>query len=215
MDQNSRSTSNKQENDENSFDQTYWDQRYQNSEIGWDLKQVSPPLKHYIEQCTNKNLKILIPGAGNAYEANYLLEQDFNDITIVDIAPTVVDRLQKQFQNNSRIQIILIDFFNLSGKYDLILEQTFFCALSPFLRSQYVAKMYDLLHTDGKLVGLLFDKKFEGGPPFGGNKAEYEILFQSHFNFHTFQPCYNSIGPRMNAELFFIFSKKENATAGA
>ena len=98
MDQNSRSTSNKQENDENSFDQTYWDQRYQNSEIGWDLKQVSPPLKHYIQQCTNKNLKILIPGAGNAYEANYLLEQDFNDITIVDIAPTVVDRLQKQFQ---------------------------------------------------------------------------------------------------------------------
>lgn len=215
MNRNSRLSANEQEKDENSFDQSYWDQRYQNNEIGWDLNQVSPPLKQYIEQCTNTDLRILIPGAGNAHEASYLLEQGFNDVTIVDIAPTVVDRLQKQFQNNPHIQIILGDFFTLSGKYDLILEQTFFCALSPFLRPQYVAKMYDLLHTNGKLVGLLFDKEFEGGPPFGGKKEAYEMLFQRHFNFHTFDSCYNSVGPRMNAELFFIFIKKDSVTIGA
>jgi hypothetical protein len=45
------------------------------NETGWDLGQVSPPLKAYIDQLTDKNLRILIPGCGNSYEAEYLLEK--------------------------------------------------------------------------------------------------------------------------------------------
>ncbi len=66
------------------------------------------------------------------------------------------------------------DFFELQTKFDLILEQTFFCALNPILRPKYVQKMSELLNAKGKLVGLLFNVPLnEGHPPFGGDKKEY------------------------------------------
>ena len=69
--------------------------------------------------------------------------------------------------------------------------------------------MYDLLNTNGKLVGLLFDFELtEEGPPFGGSLIEYIQLFYAKFNIKVFEKCYNSIKPREGRELFFIFEKK-------
>ena len=39
-----------------------WDHRYLKNAIGWDLGEVSPPLKNYFDQLEDKELKILIPG---------------------------------------------------------------------------------------------------------------------------------------------------------
>ncbi len=47
----------------------FWDNQYQQGNTGWDLKQVSPPLKAYFDQLVDKKLSILIAGCGNAYEA--------------------------------------------------------------------------------------------------------------------------------------------------
>ena len=49
-----------------------WNDRYQNKDIGWDIGKISTPLKEYFDQLENKDLKIAIPGCGNAYEAEYL-----------------------------------------------------------------------------------------------------------------------------------------------
>ena len=49
-----------------------WDKRYQVDDIGWDLGDVSPPLKAYFDQLENKNLRILIPGGGNSYQGEVL-----------------------------------------------------------------------------------------------------------------------------------------------
>ena len=56
-----------------------WDNRYLNNDIAWDLGEVSPPLKAYFDQLTNKEIKILIPGGGNSYEAAYLFEKGFEN----------------------------------------------------------------------------------------------------------------------------------------
>lgn len=186
----------------------YWDNQYQNNTTGWDMGQVSPPIKEYIDQLTNKNIRILIPGCGNTYEAEYLLQKGFTDITIIDFAPTLVNKLKEKFINHSRIKIVLADFFDHEGEYDLILEQTFFCALNPGLRTRYCDKMISLLSTNGKLAGLIFNKEFEKeGPPFGGTKLSYEILFQSHFELIVFEKCYNSFFKRKDTELFIILKK--------
>jgi len=50
----------------------FWELRYVHNEIAWDIGEVSTPIKVYINQLVNKKLKILIPGAGNSYEAEYL-----------------------------------------------------------------------------------------------------------------------------------------------
>lgn len=189
--------------------ETFWNNQYNANTTGWDLGQVSPPLKAYIDQLTNKNLRILIPGCGNTYEAEYLLQQGFTNITLIDIAPTLVEQLKKKFAANPNIKIILGNFFNHNDEYDLILEQTFFCAINPPLRKAYVAKMKELLATNGKLVGVLFDKEFEQkGPPFGGRKSDYIPLFKNDFNFVTFESCYNSFHKRQESELFVILQKK-------
>ena len=183
----------------------FWDSCYLNNETGWDLKQVSPPLKGYIDSLKEKNLKILIPGCGNAYEAEYLLEKGFKKVTLIDFSKVVTEKLKKKFEGQP-IEIVNENFLDHQGKYDLILEQTFFCALEPSLREKYVEKCYQLLTYDGKIAGVLFDKKFAPvEPPF----IATDELFQPFFNFLKFESCKNSIPQRMGYELFFEFQKKE------
>lgn len=190
----------------------YWNNRYLQQQTGWDIGSVAPPLKEYIDQLINKNSSILIPGCGNAYEAAYLLQQGFKNVTLVDIAPAataaVEDKLSAYINNG--LHIITGDFFDLKTTYDLILEQTFFCALDPTLRSAYVEKMVSLLNPDGKLVGLLFNRHFEGGPPFGGSKLEYQELFTPKFNIQMMDTAHNSIAPRAGTELFVQMTKKRS-----
>lgn len=192
---------------ENSY-QTFWDSQYQTNTTGWDLGTISPPIKSYIKTLKNKNIQILIPGCGNSYEAEYLLEQEFTNITIIDIAPTLIKNLKTKFKNNQSINIILEDFFEHQGEYDLIIEQTFFCALPPAMRQKYVSKMHQLLAKEGKIAGVLFNRTFESGPPFGGSIEEYEMLFKDAFNFLKMEACQNSVAPRAGFELWIEFQKK-------
>lgn len=189
---------------------TYWNNQYDAQSTGWDLGEVSPPIKTYIDQLANKNLRILIPGCGNTYEAEYLLQNRFTNITVIDIAPTLVAQLKEKFMGNPNITIILGDFFEHEGEYDLILEQTFFCAINPPLRKDYVTKMKTLLAPGGKLVGVLFDREFEQqGPPFGGCKCQYEPMFEKDFVFKTMELCNNSFIKRAGTELFINLVRKD------
>ena len=194
---------------EKRLDQEYWDTQYKTNATGWDLGKISPAIQAFTKTLENKNTRILIPGCGNSYEAEHLLNEGFTNITVIDIAPTLIENLQKKFKNNPNIQIILGDFFEHQADYELIIEQTFFCALPPTMREQYVSKMHQLLSDKGKLIGLLFNKTFESGPPFGGSQSEYEQLFEPHFDFLQMDLCQNSIKPRANSELFIEFQKKD------
>jgi SAM-dependent methyltransferase len=187
---------------EKPLDQTYWDNQYQANTTGWDLGEVSPPIKSYIDTLEDKNIRILIPGCGNTYEADYLLGQGFTNVTVIDIAPTLVENLKTKFKDNPNINIVLGDFFEHQGEYDVITEQTFFCALPPIMRQKYVWKMHQLLAKEGKITGLLFNRTFESGPPFGGSQEEYTLLFQQSFDFLKMEVCQNSATPRAGSELF-------------
>lgn len=189
------------------LDATYWNNQYTSKSTGWDLGKISPPIKQFIDTVEDKSISILIPGCGNAYEAEYLLENGFSNITLIDIAADLVEGLRQKFDTRKGIQIILGDFFELNAQFDLIIEQTFFCALPPYMRQQYVYKMFNLLKPQGKLVGLLFDRTFEQGPPFGGSKNEYVQLFKQAFLLEKIDVATNSITPRSGTELWIEFQK--------
>ncbi len=193
------------------MEEQYWNNRYINEETGWDTGAAASALTTYFQQLKNKNISILIPGCGNAYEAMFLIENDFTNITLLDIAPELVNNLNLKFKNFVPVPLKIIqqDFFQHQQKYDLIIEQTFFCALPIVNRISYVQKMYELLKPGGKLVGLLFNREFEGGPPFGGSETEYRELFLQKFSIKTMTTAYNSIEPRKNSELFFIAQKEK------
>ncbi len=181
----------------------FWQEKYTSNNIGWDIGSISTPLKEYFDQLKDKNIKILIPGAGNAYEAEYLHKLGFKNVHVIDWAKTALDGLAKRVADFPKKHLHQVDFFEHEGNYDLIIEQTFFCAISVNLRKQYVSKMKSLLKPNGKLVGLLFNKALNTEhPPFGGSKAEYTNLFNESFDIKTMENATNSIEPRKGSELF-------------
>lgn len=186
----------------------FWNTKYKTNKVGWDLGQVSPPLEAYFSQLTNKNLKILIPGGGNSYEAEWLFQNGFHNVFVVDLSEIALQNIKNRVPDFPTSQLIHANFFDLNDSFDLIVEQTFFCAIHPTLRSNYAKKMFELLKPNGKLVGLLFDAILnENEPPFGGNKKEYLTYFESHFKIHLMENSYNSISNRHGMELFFILQK--------
>ncbi|WP_070136885.1 methyltransferase [Crocinitomix algicola] len=188
----------------------YWNNRWKNRETGWDIGAVSAPLKAYFDQIEDKSLRILIPGCGSAYEAEYLMENGFSNTHIVEISPEAVKVFKNRYPSFPKHQIFEKDFFELNEKFDLIVEQTFFCAIPPSMRTLYVEKMHDLLNENGKLIGLLFDFPLDQGPPYGGSKKEYTTLFEPYFELEKLEQAYNSIPPRAGREFFINFRKKGN-----
>jgi len=189
--------------------ESFWENKYKLNKIGWDLGEVSPPLKAYFDQLTNKDLKILIPGGGNSHEAEYLFKNGFKNVYVVDLSKTALNNIKNRVPDFPDVQLILGDFFNLNTTFDLVIEQTFFCAINISLRENYALKMKELLNKNGKLVGLMFDAVLnEKHPPFGGNKKEYTTYFESHFSMDIFTKCYNSFHNRQGMELFVKFVKE-------
>ncbi|MEJ8802654.1 methyltransferase [Pontibacter sp. H249] len=190
------------------FDAGYWQKRYLQNNTGWDTGSITPPLKSYFDQLQNKDLRLLIPGCGNAYEAEYLHNNGFKNVFLVDVAPAPLQNFARRMPDFPREHLLNQDFFELEEEYDLIVEQTFFCALDPALRPAYAQKMASLLAPGGKLVGLLFDTNFQKpGPPFGGSREEYKSYFEPYFKFRHFETAYNSIPPRQDNELFILLEK--------
>jgi len=190
------------------LDKDFWEAKYRENKTGWDLGTTSPPIKQYIDQFKDKSIDILVPGAGNSYEAEYLHKNGFKNVYVLDIAQEPLKNLKVRAPEFPEENLIQANFFEFQGSFDLILEQTFFCALPVQKRSHYAKKMHQLLRKNGKLVGLLFDFELtEEGPPFGGTKMEYLTYFSPYFDIEIFETCTNSIRPRQGNELFFIFKK--------
>jgi SAM-dependent methyltransferase len=191
------------------LNQEFWTQRYKDGDTGWDLGAPSPPIKKYIDELHNKELKILVPGAGNAYEVEYLWKQGFKNVFVLDISALPLESFARRNPDFATNQMRCMDFFDLEEKFDLVIEQTFFCAINRTYRTAYAKKMFEILNHQGKLVGLMFGKEFDkDGPPFGGTAAEYLPYFEPYFHIEKMEICQISIPPRAGNELWIELSKK-------
>lgn len=195
--------------EESKLDAQYWENRYENQQTGWDIGTISPPLKAYIDQLTDKNKRILIPGCGYGHEGLYLHHQGFTQVYLLDFAQKPLQEFSKRNPSFPTAHLLCTDFFSVQLKFELILEQTLFCAIDPQRREEYIRHSYSLLSDHGKLVGVLFDREFEGGPPFGGNSSTYQQQFSAQFQEVKIEPCYNSLPARQGSEVFLIAQKKK------
>lgn len=186
----------------------FWGERYATGDTRWDLGTVSTPLKTYFDQLTDKDLQIMIPGGGRSYEAEYLHRLGFRHVHVVDLTGAPFADLLRRCPDFPKDHLHVADFFTHAGRYDLIIEQTFFCALDPKLRPRYVERMHELLNPGGMLVGVLFDDPLNmDHPPFGGDETEYRSLFSPIFADFSLARCHNSIAPRAGRELWMCAVK--------
>lgn len=189
------------------FIEGYWNHRYLSGETGWDLGEVSPPLRSYFDQLTDKDIRTLIPGGGNSYEAEYLYKRGFKNVHVCDVATIPLRNLKQRIPGFPTGQLLNKNFFDLKGKFDLIVEQTFFCAIDPVQRADYIQKTSELLKPGGKLVGLLFNIPLnQDRPPFGGKLEDYREMFASAFEIAIMETAYNSAASRAGNELFIKMS---------
>lgn len=190
------------------LDAPYWEGRYASKNTGWDIGDISTPIKVFVDGLSDKSLRVLIPGAGNGHEAIYMREKGFDKVTVLDWSVSALNNIKSASPDFPDDYLIKGDFFEHLGQYDLILEQTFFCAIDPKLREKYATKVAQLLKPQGRLIGLLFDAPLnEDHPPFGGHKEEYLSYFKPHFAIKTFERAYNSIDARKGRELFIQLIK--------
>jgi SAM-dependent methyltransferase len=191
-------------------DRNYWSQRYLTEQTGWDVGGPSTPLITYFDRLVDKNIRILIPGAGRAWEAEYLHRMGFARVYIADIAPEAIEQFKARVPDFPEEHLLCVDFFELHLQFDLIVEQTFFCALHPSERDRYCLQMHHLLAKGGKLAGLLFDEPLNTEhPPYGGSREAYRLLFAKYFEIKTLETAYNSISPRAGREVFVLLHKKD------
>ena len=183
-----------------------WNQRYLDSNTGWDVGYITTPIKEYIDQIQNKEIKVLVPGSGNGYEAEYLYKLGFKNIFVLDYANQALENFKNRVNTFPKSNIYEIGHFVYDVETDSKMHN-FDMEVDELIDSCYLRTL-ELLNDNGKLVGVLFDDKFNNeGPPYGANFEEYKKLFKDRFLLKTFEKCYNSIPSRLSNE-FFLIAKK-------
>lgn len=159
-----------------------WDQRYAEEDTPWDKGVAHPEMEILIADgafADWRGKKVIVPGAGRAYDVKSLAGQGVKalgvDISALAVSSAVTD------------EIVVGDFLNDCGaewQVDVegLWEHTCFCAIDPALRPRYVEAAAGCLAPGKFLKGIFFINPDmspgENGPPFGC--AEDELL--EHFD---------------------------------
>ncbi len=194
-------------------DSEFWNQKYIINDTSWDLHGPTPYFSEWIKLQTPP-LKICILGAGNGYDAFHFSSLG-HDVTAVDFADEPIKFMnQKSKELSQSINVVQDDIFNLPHQYsetfDIVFEQTCFCAINPRRREEYVKMVHSILNRDGRFVGFLFPinkDENEGGPPFAVKLEKTLPLFEKYFNLLAKYFPDKSITQRKGNEFFVEMGK--------
>ena len=194
------------------YSQEDWQRHYDEDDLGWDLGHVAPPFVDLLESNAIMPCKTLVPGCGRGHEVIFLAENGF-DLTAVDYSIGAVNHLNSVIlERKLNIKVLNLDFFELDSThdrlYDLLIEQTFFCAISPSQRPLYVETVARILKKGGMIAGLFYHTGQEGGPPFNTTRQDIIKYFSGSFEIRELIRAKNSAEKRRDKEWLAILIKK-------
>lgn len=189
-----------------------WQKHYDENDLAWDLGQVAPPFASLVETGTIAPGKTLIPGCGRGHEVIFLAEKGF-EVTAIDYSNGAVELLNAAIEKrNLNSQVLHRDFFEWDtahdNHFDLLIEHTFFCAISPSQRDLYVLTVARALKKGGMLAGLFYHTGQEGGPPFNTTQEDIRHYFSDLFEIRELSQAKNSAEQRKDKEWLAILVKK-------
>ena len=198
-------------NDQIGYSREDWERHYDEKDLRWDLNEVAPPLVHLWKERNFSPCKAIVPGCGAGHEAIFLAKKGFN-VTAVDYTYGAIKLIKSAFKkNNCSGEVLHQDFFKLDCEYDqsfeLILEHTFFCAINPTKRRTYVETAKRILKPGGYLIGLFYETKEDGGPPFNTRQEDIEKYFSSSFIIESLNKTTYSTEQRRGKEWLAILKK--------
>ena len=156
---------------------SWWNTLYEKSEHQerWDQGIAHPALDHFVPPLKMTRSRVLVLGCGSGHDANWWSQRG-HIVTGMDFSAAAIDEARTRYGESSDLKWIQADAFSLgpewNGRFDVIFENKFYCAVDPSLRGALVKTWRRLLTRRGRVVGIvpLMDKCF--GPPFGGTEWE-------------------------------------------
>lgn len=163
----------------------FWNGRYLTGETGWDLGEPSPPFVALHREGRIAPCEVVVPGCGAGWEVAWLAARGYR-VTGIDFAPEALARTRARLDAGGLVaELVAADLLHppeaLWGRFDLMLEQTCFCAIDPVRRDDYVNAAWRLLKPGGRLIGLFYAHGKPGGPPFHTEPDEVAARFGGRF----------------------------------
>ncbi len=194
------------------YSQKDWERHYETDDLHWDLGKAAPP---FVRLWQEKNISpgnVIVPGCGRGHEVLFLAERGFQ-VTAVDFSRGAVEFLTTALAKRAfGGRVLHQDFFELDPEYDnsfdLLLEHTFFCAIGPAMRKQYVATAGRLLKSGSLLIGLFYETGEKDGPPFNTTRNDVVDNFFEQFTIETLDKTRHSAERRQGKEWLGILRRK-------
>lgn len=165
-----------------------WNARYTDADTPWDLGDAHPELVRRLPELGEPGTAF-IGGAGRAHDALALARHGW-EVVATDWAPDAAGAAAELERLGSRYIVTDSLAFD-DGRFDLIFEHTFFCAIDPELRLRYGAMANRLLAPGGHLAAIVFPigkQEAAGGPPWGISTAILTTALGSRFELVTDEP---------------------------
>lgn len=179
------------------MEKAFWQQRWQQGEIGFHLDRVNPNLVAYSEVLAlTKGSRVLVPLCGKTLDMLWLAQRGI-DVIGVEICEEAVAAFfaesglsaQRQRVSNftvwhgGAIRIFCGDFFELEatdcGHFDAVYDRAALVALPPAMRQRYSQRLIEVAPCPLRclLVTLDYPRAQMDGPPFAVTPEEVRQLF--------------------------------------
>ncbi|MGB1698692.1 MAG: methyltransferase domain-containing protein [Nannocystaceae bacterium] len=195
-----------------------WNTRYEEGRTGWDLgtappsllREIAAAMERHAARGVERPLRVLVPGCGRGHDA-LAWAQAGAEVVGLDFAALAVAEATKLAAETGLIvryleaNVLALDP-SLHGAFDVVWEQTCFCAIPREARRAYAISMTHALDQGGEFVGVFWNHGNEGGPPFDVTAAHVREAFQGLLEERALEAVADSI-PARNPEFIMRLAR--------
>lgn len=188
----------------------FWQLRYDEGVLPWDLGGPSPHFTRFLNAEKPVPGKLAVLGCGRGHDGALFADAGF-DVTGFDYAPGAVAEANRLY--GDRANWVRADIFALGeqyrGRFDYVAEHACFCAIPRRRREDYVDAVSRLLKPGGEYLAV-FWMEFDDadGPPFSTSPDEIRRRFGPDFEILALDPVPENAGGRDGREYLARLRKK-------
>ncbi len=179
----------------------FWLNKWKTNDIAFHEKDANPDLINYLSELNlHQGDCIFVPFCGKSKDMLWLAEKGFNVIGVelstiacndffseLNITPTIVQKPKFSVYQYKNIKLFCGDLFDLTSADLSSVKAIYDCkaliALPFNLRKKYVDHIISCTQTKINILVLTRESNsVVTPPPFPINKAEIDLLFNSHFD---------------------------------